>query len=68
MNDTATAKPPDANLASDVKLKSLAEILWRDRKLIIFIACLFTLVSGVGAYFQVKQYKGSVLFSVVTDE
>jgi len=62
MNDTATAAPPD------VKLKSLAEILSRDRKLIIIIACFFMLISGVGAYFQVKQYKGSVLFSVVSDD
>lgn len=62
MNDTATAAPPD------VKLKSLAEILSRDRKLIIIIACLFTVVSGVGAYFQVKQYKGQVQFSVVMDD
>jgi uncharacterized protein involved in exopolysaccharide biosynthesis len=63
MNDTATTPAPP-----DVKLKSLAEILSRDRKLIIIIACIFTLISGVGAYFQVKQYKGSVLFSVVTDD
>lgn len=63
MNDTATAPPP-----SDVKLKSLAEIVRRDRKLIIIITCIFTLISGVGAVFQQKQYKGSVQFSVVTDE
>jgi uncharacterized protein involved in exopolysaccharide biosynthesis len=66
MNDTATATATKA--PSDVKLKSLAEILWRDRKLISIIACIFTLISGVGAYFQVKQYKGEVLFSVVTDD
>jgi uncharacterized protein involved in exopolysaccharide biosynthesis len=63
MNDTASATAPQ-----DVKLKSLAEILRRDRKLIITIACIFTLISGVGAYFQEKQYKGSVQFSVVTDD
>lgn len=62
MNDTATRAPPD------VKLKSLAEIMWRDRKLIIIVVCVFTLITGVGAYFQQKQYKGSVLFSVVSDE
>jgi uncharacterized protein involved in exopolysaccharide biosynthesis len=66
MNDTATTTATTAS--SDVKLKSLVEILSRDRKLIIIIACIFTLISGVGAYFQVKQYKGQVLFSVVTDE
>jgi uncharacterized protein involved in exopolysaccharide biosynthesis len=63
MNDTASATAPQ-----DVKLKSLAEILRRDRKLIITIACIFMLISGVGAYFQEKQYKGSVQFSVVTDD
>ncbi|HMK86681.1 MAG TPA: Wzz/FepE/Etk N-terminal domain-containing protein [Steroidobacteraceae bacterium] len=62
MNDTATITRPDP------KLKSLAEILLQDRRLIIVITCIFTLGSGVGAYFQQKQYKGSVQVSVVTDE
>jgi uncharacterized protein involved in exopolysaccharide biosynthesis len=62
MNDTTTITP------ADPKLRSMAEILARDRKLIIVIACIFTLAAGVGAYFQVKQYKGSVLVSVVSDD
>jgi uncharacterized protein involved in exopolysaccharide biosynthesis len=62
MNDAATKAPPD------MKLKSLAEIVRRDRRLVIVITCIFTLIAGVGAYFQEKQYKGSVVFSVVTDD
>jgi uncharacterized protein involved in exopolysaccharide biosynthesis len=62
VNDSATITP------AEPKLKSMVEILARDRVLIIVITCLFTLAAGVGAYFQVKQYKGSVLVSVVSDE
>jgi uncharacterized protein involved in exopolysaccharide biosynthesis len=61
MNDTATP-------SSDVKLKRLTEILWRDRKLIIIAACIFTLVAGVGAFFSEKEYKATVQFAVVSSE
>jgi uncharacterized protein involved in exopolysaccharide biosynthesis len=62
MSDTATITAPDP------KLKSMVELLSRDRKLVIIVACIFTLAAGVGAYFQEKQYKGSVLVSVVSDD
>jgi len=67
MNDTAT-QATATQASPDIKLKSLAEILSRDRRLIIIIAGIFTLIAGVGAYFQEKQYKGSVQFSVLTDD
>jgi uncharacterized protein involved in exopolysaccharide biosynthesis len=54
--------------ASDVKLKSLAEIVSRDRKLILIVTGVFTLIALVGAIFSEKQYKATVQFSVVTNQ
>lgn len=48
--------------------KSLWTLLVRDRKLIIWIVAVFTLVAGVGALFQEKEYKSTVQFSVVTNQ
>lgn len=54
--------------SSDASLRSLAQILVRDRNLIVIIACIFTLIAGVGAFFSEKEYKGTVQFSVVTGD
>ena len=62
MNDTATAAPPD------VKLKSLGEIVSRDRKLIVIVTLIITVITGIGALLSQKQYKGTVQFSVVTQD
>ncbi len=62
MNDTATATPPD------VKLKSLGEIVSRDRKLIIIVTLIITIITAIGAVISKKQYKGTVQFLVVTQD
>ncbi len=54
--------------ASDVKLKSLAEIVSRDRKLILIVTLVFGVIALVGAIFSEKQYKSTVQFSVVTNQ
>lgn len=54
--------------ASDIRLKSLTEILSRDRKMIGAVALAFTLIAGVGAFFQEKEYKSIVQFSIVSSD
>jgi len=53
---------------SDATLKSLAEILSRDRKLIFIISIVFMLIAAVGAFLSEKEYKGTVQFAVVTSD
>jgi uncharacterized protein involved in exopolysaccharide biosynthesis len=62
MNDAAIASQPD------VKLKSLAAILSRDRKLIIIVVLACGLIAGIYALFSEKEYKATVQFSVVTND
>jgi uncharacterized protein involved in exopolysaccharide biosynthesis len=59
---------PEQTAASDVKLKSLAEIVSRDRKLIIIVTLLFGLIALVGAIFSEKEYKSTIQFSVVSNQ
>ncbi len=59
---------PAQTAASDVKLKSLAEIVSRDRKLILIVTAIFGVVALVGAIFSEKQYKSTIQFSVVTNQ
>jgi uncharacterized protein involved in exopolysaccharide biosynthesis len=59
---------PEQTAASDVKLKSLAEIVSRDRKLIIIVTLLFGVIALVGAIFSEKQYKSTIQFSVVSNQ
>jgi uncharacterized protein involved in exopolysaccharide biosynthesis len=59
---------PAQTASSDVKLKSLAEIVSRDRKLIIIVTVIFGLIAAVGAIFSEKDYKSTVEFSVVTTD
>jgi uncharacterized protein involved in exopolysaccharide biosynthesis len=54
--------------SSDVKLKSLAEILSRDRKLILIISVVFMLIAAVGAFVSEKEYKATIQFAVVTSD
>jgi uncharacterized protein involved in exopolysaccharide biosynthesis len=63
MNDSATAGAPQ-----DVKLKSLGEIVSRDRKLIAIVTLIVTIITAIGAIISQKQYKGTVQFSVVTQD
>lgn len=62
MNDAANA--PQSN----VKLKSLSEIVSRDRKLIIGVVLACGLIAGIVALFSEKEYKAQVQFSVVTND
>lgn len=62
MNESAAVPPPD------VKLKSLSELISRDRKLIYIVVLVCGIIAGVFAIFSEKEYKATVQVSVVTND
>lgn len=62
MSESAAVPPPD------VKLKSLSELISRDRKLIYIVVLVCGIIAGVFAIFSEKEYKATVQVSVVTND
>jgi uncharacterized protein involved in exopolysaccharide biosynthesis len=53
---------------SEVTLRSLSDILWRDKTLLVIITSICTVAATIGALVSQKDYKAQLVFSVASDD